>query len=69
MQGVDAKHIQMITVEDILTDAIRRESKIQIQYSYYSANEWTPPIMLTHNLKNLILATGSVRKIRLEIEI
>ena len=55
-------------MEDILKEAVRRNTIYQIQYADYSPDTWTAPSLLTKDRMEEILVDFSVRKVRLEFE-
>lgn len=57
-----------LPIETILNDAIGRQAKYQVQYADYDLETWTVPVQLTKERAKELLIDGSVRKIRLEIE-
>jgi hypothetical protein len=63
------KDSRRITIAHILNDCLRRSGSISVQYSDYELDSWTEFEKLTYTRIARILNDGSVRKIRLEIEI
>lgn len=57
-----------LSIEEILRDAVRRKATYSIQYADYDLNTWTTPVELTQNRMDKLLDDGSIRKIRLELE-
>ncbi len=57
-----------LSMEEILTDALRRQATYQVQFADYDLDTWTVPCKLTKNRMNKLLDDGSIRKIRLELE-
>jgi hypothetical protein len=56
------------SMEEILDEAQRRKAKHSVQYADYSMDTWTVANDLLEHRKNVLLADGSVRKIRIEYE-
>lgn len=57
-----------LSMEEILRDAVRRQATYQVQFADYDLDTWTAPCQLTENRMEKLLDDGSVRKIRLELE-
>lgn len=57
-----------LSMEEILRDAVRREATYSVQYADYDLNTWTAPVDLTQNRMDKLLDDGSIRKVRLELE-
>lgn len=57
-----------LSMEEILRDSVRRKATYQVQFADYDFNTWTVPVGLTQNRMDKILIDGSIRKIRLELE-
>jgi len=57
-----------LSMEAILRDAVRRKATYQVQYADYDLNTWTAPVELTQNRMDKLLDDGSIRKVRLELE-
>ena len=57
-----------LSMEEILRDAVRRQATYQIQFADYDLNTWTAPCILTQNRMDKLLDDGSIRKVRLELE-
>ena len=57
-----------LSMEEILKDAVRRQATYQIQFADYDLDTWTAPVQLTENRMEKLLDDGSIRKIRLELE-
>lgn len=57
-----------LSMEEILRDAVRRKATYSIQYADYDLNTWTAPVELTQNRMDKLLDDGSIRKVRLELE-
>jgi len=59
----------VLSLVEILRDAVRREATYQVQFADYDLNTWTAPCELTQNRMDMLLSDGSIRKIRLEFEL
>lgn len=57
-----------LSMEEILRDAVRRKATYSVQYADYDLNTWTAPVELTQNRMDKLLDDGSIRKVRLELE-
>lgn len=57
-----------LSMEEILRDAVRRQATYQAQFADYDLDTWTAPCQLTENRMEKLLADGSIRKVRLELE-
>ena len=57
-----------LSMEEILRDAVRRQSTYQVQFEDYDLHTWTAPCQLTENRMEKLLDDGSIRKVRLELE-
>lgn len=57
-----------LSMEEILIDAVRRKATYSVQYADYDLNTWTAPVELTQNRMDKLLDDGSIRKVRLELE-
>jgi len=57
-----------LSMEEILRDAVRRKATYSFQYADYDFNTWTAPVELTQNRMDKLLDDGSIRKVRLELE-
>jgi hypothetical protein len=57
-----------LSMEEILRDAVRRQATYSVQYADYDMNTWTAPCDLTQNRMDKLLDDGSIRKVRLELE-
>ena len=57
-----------LSMEEILRDAVRRKATYSVQYADYDLNTWTAPCDLTQNRMDKLLDDGSIRKVRLELE-
>lgn len=57
-----------LSMEEILKDAVRRQATYQIQFADYDLDTWTAPVQLTENRMEKLLDDGSIRKVRLELE-
>ena len=55
-------------MEEILRDAVRRKATYQVQFADYDLDTWTAPCQLTENRMEKLLDDGSIRKVRLELE-
>ncbi|NMA74287.1 MAG: hypothetical protein GX963_09050 [Bacteroidales bacterium] len=55
-------------MEEILKDAVRRQATYQVQFADYDLHTWTAPCQLTENRMEKLLDDGSIRKVRLELE-
>jgi len=67
----DAKPVLAVvrlSMEEILRDAVRRKATYSVQYADYDLNTWTAPVDLTQNRMDKLLDDGSIRKVRLELE-
>jgi hypothetical protein len=58
----------VLSLEEILKDAVRRKATYQVQFADYDLNTWTTPVELTQNRMDKLLNDGSIRKVRLEFE-
>lgn len=58
----------VLSLEEILRDAVRRKATFQIQFVDYDLDTWTVQSMLTQNRMDKLLDDGSIRKVRLELE-
>jgi len=58
----------VLSLEEILRDAVRRKATFQIQFADYDLDTWTTPSILTQNRMDKLLDDGSIRKVRLELE-
>jgi hypothetical protein len=69
--GNDAKRVLpavRLSMEEILRDAVRRQATYQVQFADYDLDTWTAPCQLTENRMEKLLDDGSIRKVRLELE-
>lgn len=57
-----------LSMEEILRDAVRRQATYQVQFADYDLDTWTVPCKLTENRMEKLLDDGSIRKVRLELE-
>ena len=57
-----------LSMEEILRDAVRRKATYQVQFADYDFDTWTAPCQLTENRMEKLLDDGSIRKVRLELE-
>ena len=57
-----------LSMEEILRDGVRRKATYSVQYADYDLNTWTTPVELTQNRMDKLLDDGSIRKVRLELE-
>ena len=57
-----------LSMEEILRDAVRRQATYQVQFVDYDLYTWTAPCQLTENRMEKLLDDGSIRKVRLELE-
>ena len=57
-----------LSMEEILRDAVRKKATYSVQYADYDLNTWTAPVDLTQNRMDKLLDDGSIRKVRLELE-
>ena len=57
-----------LSMEEILRDAVRRQATYQVQFADYDLHTWTAPCQLTENRMEKLLDDGSIRKVRLELE-
>ena len=57
-----------LSMEEILIDAVRRQATYQVQFEDYDLDTWTAPCQLTENRMEKLLDDGSIRKVRLELE-
>ena len=57
-----------LSMEEILRDAVRRKATYSVQYTDYDLKTWTAPVELTQNRMDKLLDDGSIRKVRLELE-
>ena len=58
----------LLSMEEILRDAVRRQATYQVQFADYDLNTWTAPCQLTQNRMDKLLDDASIRKVRLELE-
>lgn len=58
----------VLSLEEILRDAVRRQVTYQVQFADYDLNTWTVPCILTQNRMDMLLTDASIRKVRLELE-
>ena len=58
----------LLSMEEILRDAVRRKATYQVQFADYDLDTWTVPCQLTENRMEKLLDDGSIRKVRLELE-
>jgi hypothetical protein len=58
----------VLSLEEILRDAVRRQATYQVQFADYDLNTWTAPCQLTQNRMDKLLDDASIRKVRLELE-
>lgn len=69
--GNDAKRVLpavRLSMEEILRGAVRRQATYQVQFADYDLDTWTAPCQLTENRMEKLLDDGSIRKVRLELE-
>ena len=57
-----------LSMEEILRDAVRRKATYQVQFADYDLDTWTAPCQLTENRMEKLIDDGSIRKVRLELE-
>ena len=57
-----------LSMEEILRDAVRRKATYQAQFADYDLDTWAAPCQLTENRMRKLLDDGSIRKVRLELE-
>ena len=57
-----------LSMEEILRDAVIRGATYSVQYADYDFKTWTEPVELTQNIIDKLLDDGSIRKVRLELE-
>lgn len=57
-----------LSMEEILRDAVIRGATYSVQYADYDFKTWTAPCQLTQNIMYKLLDDGSIRKVRLELE-
>jgi len=57
-----------LSMEEILRDAVIRGATYSVQYADYDFKTWTAPVELTQNRVDKLLNDGSIRKVRLELE-
>ena len=57
-----------LSMEEILRDAVRRKATYQVQFADYDLDTWTAHCQLTENRMEKLLDDGSIRKVRLELE-
>ena len=57
-----------LSMEEILKDAVRRQATYQVQFADYDLDTWTAHCQLTENRMEKLLDDGSIRKVRLELE-
>ena len=58
----------VLSLEEILRDAVRRQATYQVQFADYDFDTWTAPCLLTEDRMEQLLNGGSIRKVRLELE-
>lgn len=58
----------VLSLEEILRDAVRRKATYQVQFADYDLDTWTAPCQLTQNRMDKLLDDGSIRKVRLELK-
>ena len=59
----------VLSLEEILRDAVRRQATYQVQFADYDLNTWTAPCILSQDRVKALLDDASIKKIRLEFEI
>lgn len=57
-----------LSMEEILRDAVRRQATYQVQFADYDLDTWTAPCRISENRMEKLLDDGSIRKVRLELE-
>lgn len=57
-----------LSMKEILRDAVRRQATHQVQFVNYDLDTWTAPCQLTEDRIEKLLDDGSIRKVRLELE-
>ena len=57
-----------LSMEEILRDAVIRGATYSVQYADYDFKTWTESVELTQNRVDKLLNDGSIRKVRLELE-
>ena len=57
-----------LSMEEILKEAVRRQATYQVQFSDHDLDTWTAPCQLTENRMEKLIYDGSIRKVRLELE-
>ena len=58
----------VLSLEEIIREAVRRQATYQVQFADYDLNTWTAPCQLTQNRMDKLLDDASIRKVRLELE-
>ena len=58
----------VLSLEEILRDAIRRQATYQVQFADYDLNTWTAPCILSQDRVKALLDDASIKKVRLELE-
>lgn len=58
----------VLSLEEILRDAVRRQATYQVQFADYDLDTWTVPCILTQNRMDMLFTDASIRKVRLELE-
>lgn len=66
--GYTVLPVVRLSMEEILRDAVRRQATYQVQFADYDLDTWTAPCQLTENRMEKLLDDGSIRKVRLELE-
>lgn len=59
---------EILTMEEILKDAVRRNAIYQVQFADYDLETWTIPVKLNSDRAGKILTDCSIRKVRIEFE-
>lgn len=57
-----------MTKTDFLIEAVNQGVNYSIQYSDYTDETWTAPVLLTHKRLAFIIDDHSVKRIRLEFD-
>ena len=55
-----------MTQIEFLIEAVKHNYLYSVQYSDYSKDEWTAPVLLTHERLAKVMDDYSVKKIRIE---
>jgi len=68
--GITDMNLSIEALRGYLTQSMEQwGAKYELQYSDYSENQWTTPVMLTPDRIDRIVADFSIRNIRLSLKI